>query len=253
MDDWNMFLETPPSLGQSFTPPLDIEFNSPLHVNSMSNITLDSNKITNSYHDDDNEYKLEKDKTGLINPNVEEKPVIFDNSEIECRVLQIQNLDDLFEFDDTVRLFSNNAKTILSHFEKKSERNFIFEFFDLRHSLFYRTYLEGSYFDDQPIEVRYGSPRRKNEKNRPANNGTIVLFHLPPAVSNPQLSDIFGKYGEIRQIRGTPSKPKQRFIEYWDTRSSDIALREMNGKLVLSSKISIEFSMPGGMRRHALE
>ena len=44
----------------------------------------------------------------------------------------------------------------------------------------------------------------------------------------------------------------QKFIEYWDIRSAEKALNEMNNQVVGGSKISIDFSVPGGMRRKNL-
>ena len=122
-------------------------------------------------------------------------------------------------------------------------------FYDLKQALTARRSIPTVIFKGCVLDARYSPPNKIIDPQKPPNNGTIVIFHLPAGFTNNQLSETFGKFGEIRQIRGTPSKPNQRFVEYWDTRSSALALEKMNGKILLGSRISIEYSLPGGYRR----
>lgn len=91
-------------------------------------------------------------------------------------------------------------------------------------------------------------------KDHPENNGTIVIFHLPYNISDEELANIFGQFGRIRQIRHTPYKESQRFIEYYDIRSAKSALEALNGKSLGKtqgkSKIAVEFSLPGGFKKN---
>lgn len=90
---------------------------------------------------------------------------------------------------------------------------------------------------------------QENETNYkvPKNNGTIVIFRIPSDIQDEELYKIFSKFGKIRQIRSTPNKASQKFIEYYDIRSADKALKRYNGKPLnkkSNSKVSIEFSHP---------
>lgn len=91
-------------------------------------------------------------------------------------------------------------------------------------------------------------------KQHPENNGTIVLFHLPKNTTDDDLKKLFEQYGRIRQIRHTPYKETQRFIEYYDTRSAAKALEQLNGRLLDKrnprSKVAIEFSLPGVFKKN---
>ncbi|PWA44346.1 Nucleotide-binding, alpha-beta plait [Artemisia annua] len=75
------------------------------------------------------------------------------------------------------------------------------------------------------------------------NQGTIVVFNLDADVDAKQ---IFEAYGCVKELRGTPSKKNQRFVEYYDTRDAAKALNNMNGKNIMGKTLIVEFSRPGG-------
>ncbi|XP_065873420.1 protein terminal ear1-like [Euphorbia lathyris] len=81
------------------------------------------------------------------------------------------------------------------------------------------------------------------------NHGTIVVFNLDPNISSPSLKEIFQAFGAIKELRETPLKKQQRFVEFYDTRDAAKALREMNGKEIHGKQVVIEFSRPGGFSR----
>lgn len=86
------------------------------------------------------------------------------------------------------------------------------------------------------------------DSQKMVNNGTIVVFRVPSDIDESELYEIFSKFGKIRQIRNTPSKSSQKFIEYYDIRSAEKALNRYNGKPLskkYKSKVSIEYSHPG--------
>ncbi|KAG2708044.1 hypothetical protein I3843_05G157800 [Carya illinoinensis] len=78
------------------------------------------------------------------------------------------------------------------------------------------------------------------------NQGTIVIFNLDPEVSKSALKEIFEAFGPVKELRETPLKKHQRFVEFYDVRDAAKALREMNGKEILGKPVVIEFSRPGG-------
>lgn len=57
------------------------------------------------------------------------------------------------------------------------------------------------------------------------------------------------KIGPVKELRGTPSKRHQRFVEFYDVRDAAKALAEMNGKEIQGKHVIIEFSRPGGHGR----
>ncbi|KAJ8758839.1 hypothetical protein K2173_002618 [Erythroxylum novogranatense] len=81
------------------------------------------------------------------------------------------------------------------------------------------------------------------------NQGTIVVFNLDPNVSSSSLKELFKAYGAVKELRETPLKKQQRFVEFYDVRDAAKALREMNGKEIHGKQVVIEFSRPGGYGR----
>ncbi|KAI3918002.1 hypothetical protein MKW98_000236 [Papaver atlanticum] len=78
------------------------------------------------------------------------------------------------------------------------------------------------------------------------NQGTIVVFNLDSGVSMLTLKQIFEAFGTVKELRETPSKKHQKFIEFYDIRDAARALSEMDGKEIEGKRVMIEFSRPGG-------
>ncbi|VFQ89992.1 unnamed protein product [Cuscuta campestris] len=79
------------------------------------------------------------------------------------------------------------------------------------------------------------------------NQGTLVLHNLDPDVSARHLRDIFRSFGDVKEVRETPMKRQQRFVEFYDVRDAASALTEMNGKEINGRPLLVEFSRPGGL------
>lgn len=45
-----------------------------------------------------------------------------------------------------------------------------------------------------------------NPSDKDVNQGTLVVFNLDPSVSNDDLRQIFGAYGEIKEVRDSDSQ-----------------------------------------------
>lgn len=51
------------------------------------------------------------------------------------------------------------------------------------------------------------------------------------------------------QIRETPNKRHHKFIEFYDVRAAEAALKALNGTEIAGKRIKLEPSRPGGARR----
>ena len=115
------------------------------------------------------------------------------------------------------------------------------------------------------------------------NQGTLVVFNLDPSITNDDLYVIFGVHGEIKevihiflfiffsyqnvwkktnihvkcccffptekQIRETPHKWHHKFVEFYDVRDAEAALKALNRCEIAGKRIKVEPSRPGGARR----
>ncbi|GFZ06181.1 MEI2-like protein 5 [Actinidia rufa] len=85
-----------------------------------------------------------------------------------------------------------------------------------------------------------------NPSDKDINQGTLVVFNLDPSVSNDDLRQIFGAYGEVKEIRETPHKRHHKFIEFYDVRAAEAAaLRSLNRSDIAGKRIKLEPSRPG--------
>nr|GME19888.1 protein terminal ear1 homolog [Ipomoea batatas] len=115
-------------------------------------------------------------------------------------------------------------------------------FYDLRHSQ--AALLE---IQQQHMHQQYRLRRHYDYGVADGNNqGTLVIFNLDPRVSPSHLKDIFETFGTVKELRETPMKRNQRFVEFYDVRDAAKALSEMNHKEINSKKILIQYSRPGG-------
>ena len=53
----------------------------------------------------------------------------------------------------------------------------------------------------------------------------------------------------MKQIRETPHKRHHKFIEFYDVRAAEMALKALNGAEIAGKRIKLEHSRPGGARR----
>jgi RNA recognition motif-containing protein len=91
-----------------------------------------------------------------------------------------------------------------------------------------------------------------NPSDKDVNQGTLVVFNLDASVSNDDLRHIFGGYGEVKEIRETPHKRHHKFIEFYDVRAAEAALRALNRSDIAGKRIKLEPSRPGGARRRCV-
>eukprot|EP00871_Galdieria_phlegrea_P000582 jgi/Galph1/1524/GphlegSOOS_G208.1 len=92
-------------------------------------------------------------------------------------------------------------------------------FFDLRHARDAVKFLDQSTFRGRVLDVRFilssdsvcASPASKRGNSiadnvSPYNNGTLVVFNLDPNTTADELRQVFGSYGDIKEIRESPHK-----------------------------------------------
>ncbi|KAF3654894.1 hypothetical protein FXO37_16247 [Capsicum annuum] len=82
-------------------------------------------------------------------------------------------------------------------------------------------------------------PLQENPSEKDINQGTLVVFNLDPSVSNEDLRQIFGAYGEVKEIRETSYKRHHKFIEFYDVRAVDAAHKALNRNNIAGKQINL--------------
>ncbi|KAI7985456.1 Protein MEI2-like 4 [Camellia lanceoleosa] len=93
------------------------------------------------------------------------------------------------------------------------------------------------------------STQLDNPLEKDINQGTSVVSNLDYSVSNNDLHQIFGIYGEIQEIHETPQKFHLKFIDFYDVRATEPAHCALNKCNIAGKQINLGPSSPGGARQ----
>lgn len=157
------------------------------------------------------------------------------------RTIAIQSFSS-YPFD-VMALFEDYE--IRSH--KIMNSTMLISFYDIRESQRVMQNLNGKNICGVPLDLNYYLLREFSNPEE-YNQGTLVIFNLDMTISNSQLMQLFGAYGDIKEIRESPNK-KHKFIEFYDVRKAEEAMRHLNKTEVCGRKIKIEPSRPGGSNK----
>ncbi|KAF3323578.1 protein MEI2-like 4 isoform X2 [Carex littledalei] len=164
------------------------------------------------------------------------------------RTLFVRNINSNVE-DSELRLLFEQYGDIRTLYTACKHRGFVMiSYYDIRSARNAMRSLQNKPLRRRKLDIHYSIPK-DNPSDKDVNQGTLVVFNLDSSISNDDLHQIFGVYGEIKEIRETPHKCNHKFIEYYDIRAAEAALRALNRSDIAGKKIKLEPSRPGGTRR----
>ncbi|XP_020246052.1 protein MEI2-like 4 isoform X3 [Asparagus officinalis] len=188
------------------------------------------------------------DLTGrLNNPFAGEHPY----GEHPSRTLFVRNINSNVE-DAELKMLFEQYGDIRTLYTACKHRGFVMiSYYDIRAARNAMRSLQNKPLRRRKLDIHFSIPK-DNPSEKDINQGTLVVFNLDSSVSNDDLRQIFGVYGDIKEIRETPHKRHHKFIEFYDLRDADAALRALNRSDIAGKKIKLEPSRPGGVRRCSL-
>ncbi|KAK3152877.1 hypothetical protein QOZ80_2BG0164800 [Eleusine coracana subsp. coracana] len=164
------------------------------------------------------------------------------------RTLFVRNINSNVEDSELCSLFEPFGD-IRSMYTATKHRGFVMiSYYDIRDARTAMRALQNKPLRRRKLDIHFSIPK-ENPSDKDMNQGTLVIFNLEPAVSNEELLQIFGVFGEVREIRETPQKRHHRFIEFYDVRAAEAALRSLNKSDIAGKRVKLEPSRPGGARR----
>ncbi|KAJ3675845.1 hypothetical protein LUZ60_004887 [Juncus effusus] len=167
------------------------------------------------------------------------------------RTLFVRNINSNVE-DTELRLLFEQYGDIRTLYTACKHRGFVMiSYYDIRSARNAMRSLQNKPLRRRKLDIHYSIPK-DNPTDKDVNQGTLVVFNLDSNVTNDDLHQIFGVYGEIKEIRETPQKSNHKFIEYFDVRAAETALRALNRSDIAGKKIKLEPSRPGGTTRRLL-
>ncbi|CAO2034772.1 unnamed protein product [Urochloa humidicola] len=168
------------------------------------------------------------------------------------RTLFVRNINSNVE-DSELRSLFEQYGDIRTLYTATKHRGFVMiSYFDIRSARNATHALQNKPLRRRKLDIHFSIPK-ENRSDKDLNQGTLVIFNLDPSVSNEEVRQIFGAYGEVKEIRETPNKKHHKFIEFYDVRAAEAALRSLNKSEIAGKKIKLEPSRPGGTRRNLMQ
>ncbi|XP_061989881.1 protein MEI2-like 4 isoform X1 [Rosa rugosa] len=170
------------------------------------------------------------------------------NGEHPSRTLFVRNINSNIE-DSELRTLFEQYGDIRTLYTACKHRGFVMiSYYDIRAARNAMKALQNKPLRRRKLDIHYSIPK-DNPSEKDVNQGTLVVFNLDSSVSNDELRELFGVYGEIKEIRETPNRSHHKFIEFYDVRAAESALNAMNRSDIAGKRIKLEPSRPGGAKR----
>ncbi|KAL6570761.1 hypothetical protein OROGR_000311 [Orobanche gracilis] len=167
------------------------------------------------------------------------------------RTLFVRNINSNVEDSELKSLFEQYGD-IRTLYTACKHRGFVMiSYYDIRAARTAMRALQNKPLGRRKLDIHFSIPK-DNPSEKDVNQGTLVVFNLDTSVSNDDLRQIFGTYGEVKEIRETPHKRHHKFIEFYDVRAAEAALKALNRSDIAGKRIKLEPSRPGGARRSLL-
>ncbi|CAN4104426.1 unnamed protein product [Withania somnifera] len=168
------------------------------------------------------------------------------------RTLFVRNINSNVD-DSELRSLFEQYGDIRTLYTSCKHRGFVMiSYYDIRAARTAMRVLQHKPLRRRKLDIHFSIPK-ENPSEKDINQGTLVIFNLDPSVSNEDLLQIFGAYGEVKEIRETPHKHHHKFIEFYDVRAAEAALKALNRSDIAGKRIKLEPSRPGGARRSLMQ
>ena len=170
-----------------------------------------------------------------------------ESTEVECRCIQVTNIPPGVGRNELANIFESKNFTIES-IEIEANGRAIVRLYDLREARMLR--VSRIVVNGRSLIMSYGDAKPVANKTSPPNNGTIALFGLKRSVTDNAILQFFSGYGQVRQVRESPSANGPRFVEFWDSRDAAKALQAVKQRKPFGRKVHANYSLPSGFKEH---
>ncbi|TYI17891.1 hypothetical protein ES332_A07G054900v1 [Gossypium tomentosum] len=159
--------------------------------------------------------------------------------EYPSRTLFVRNINSNVEDSELKTLFEQYGD-IRTLYTACKHRGFVMiSYYDLRAAQNAMRALQNKSLRRRKLDIHYSIPK-ENQSEKDVNHGTLVVFNLDSSVSSDILQQIFGAFGEIKEIHETLQKHNPKFIEFYDVRAAEAAFQALNSSDIAGKQIKIE-------------
>ncbi|BAT73162.1 hypothetical protein VIGAN_01062400 [Vigna angularis var. angularis] len=164
------------------------------------------------------------------------------------RTLFVRNINSNVEDSELKDLFEQYGD-IRTIYTACKHRGFVMiSYHDLRAAQNAMQALQNRPLRSRKLDIHYSIPK-VNAPEKDIGHGTLMLSGLDSSVLNDELKKIFGFYGEIKEIYEYPEMNHHKFIEFYDVRAAESALRALNKIDIAGKQIKLEPGHPSLMHQ----
>ena len=164
------------------------------------------------------------------------------------RTLFVRNINSSVEDDELKTLFEQYGE-IRHIYTACKHRGFVMiTYHDLRAAQKAMQALQSRPLRTRKLDIHYSLPK-DNAPEKDIGYATLMLTGLDSSILNDELKHIFGFYGEIKEIYEYPEIKHHKFIEFYDVRAAEEALRALNRMEIGGKQIKLEPIHPSLMQQ----
>ncbi|ESQ40664.1 hypothetical protein EUTSA_v10012619mg [Eutrema salsugineum] len=165
--------------------------------------------------------------------------------EVLSRILFVRNMDRIIEDYELKVLFEQYGDVRALHTAGKSRGFIMVSYYDLRAAQNATRALHGRLLRGRKLDIQYPIPK-DNSKKENTSEGALLVNNLDASISSEELHRIFSSYGEIREVRKMMPENSQVYIEFFDVRAAQAALRGLNGIEIAGRQLKLAPTCPEG-------
>ncbi|XP_028765243.1 protein MEI2-like 1 isoform X2 [Neltuma alba] len=162
------------------------------------------------------------------------------------RTLFVRNINSNVEDSELETLFEQYGDVRTTYTACKHRGFVMISYYDIRAAQNAMKALQNRSLRSRKLDIHYSIPK-VNAPEKDTSHGTLLLSGLDSSISHDELLQIFGFYGEIKEICESPEMNHDKFIEFYDVRAAEAALHALNKSEIAGRQIKLEPRHPRGL------
>ncbi|XP_047313814.1 protein MEI2-like 4 isoform X2 [Impatiens glandulifera] len=155
------------------------------------------------------------------------------------RTLFVRNINSSIEDSELHTLFEQYGDIRTLYTTCKNRGFVMISYYDIRAAKNAMKALQHKPLRHRKLDIHFSFPK-DNPSEKDVNQGTLMISNLDSSVSNEEICQIFGDYGEIKEIYDGAHQSQHKLIEFYDVRDAEAALHALNQIDIAGKLIKVE-------------
>ncbi|XP_010523456.1 PREDICTED: protein MEI2-like 1 [Tarenaya hassleriana] len=167
--------------------------------------------------------------------------------EIPSRTLFVRNQNGNVEDYELKALFEQYGDIRALYTACKNRGFVMVSYYDIRAAQNAMRALQDKLLRRAELDIHFSIPKEILSEED-INQGALLVNNLDTFISSEELHHIFGSYGEIKEIRKATLENQQIYVEFYDIRAAEAALRGLNGSEISGKQLKLTPARAQGTR-----